>query len=467
MKRSHWTGNIGFILATAGSAVGLGNIWRFPYLVGQNGGGSFLLLYLICALGLGYFLLTAKLAFGRLAATNIVDGFDKTMRQSGKKPNRLWGLCTGGLAVFNGVLVSSVYVVVIGWTLLYVFESARLLFHIRPVALDSDFFTRVTDSFGMQLFWGFLCILITVFVIARGVKGGIERLSRILMPALFLLLLFLLGRILMLPGAFQGMTFFFTPDWGRLGWTEAGFDFKVFADIFLAALGQSVYSLSIGIGVIYIYGSYLSPKTDIIRSAGWIVGLDIFVSLCAGLIVIPAVFAFQAEPASGPTLSFITLPMIFAQMWGGAFWFFLFCVLLFFAALTSLVSIYEPLVSLLIDKTRLTRTAASMTIGLLNTLGTSVILASFTGVMTLPGLKKDLFTLLDALTGMILMPLMALITSLFMGFVISTRLIRSLENRGQPLNHMFKRYIRFTLRFTAPLVMMVLLLTALWTFIND
>ena len=183
--------------------------------------------------------------------------------------------------------------------------------------------------------------------------------------------------------------------------------------------------------------------------------------------MIPAVFAFQAEPASGPTLSFITLPMIFAQMWGGAFWFFLFCVLLFFAALTSLVSIYEPLVSLLIDKTRLTRTAASMTIGLLNTLGTSVILASFTGVMAIPGLKKDLFTLLDALTWMILMPLMALITSLFMGFVISTRLIRSLENRGQPLNHTFKRYIRFTLRFTAPLVMMVLLLTALWTFIND
>lgn len=466
MRRTHWTGNIGFILATAGSAIGLGNIWRFPYLVGQYGGGSFLILYLICAIGLGYFLLTAKLAFGRMASTNILDGFEKTAVQSRKKNGRLWGYGAGGLAVLNGFLVSSVYVVVIGWTLLYVYESFCLLTRISHVSPDAHFFSEITGSFCAQLFWGFLCVLITVIVIAQGIKSGIEKLSRVLMPILFALLIFLLCRILMLPGAMKGVAFFFTPDLSLLGWTDNGFDFKIFADIFLAALGQSVYSLSMGIGVIYIYGSYLSAQTNIPKSAGWIVGLDVFVSLMAGLIVLPAVFAFQMEPASGPTLSFVTLPMIFAQMWGGAFWFFLFCVLLFFAALTSLVSIYEPLVSLVVEKTRLNRLSSSVLIGTVNVIGTAIILASFTGTFNVFDMKSDLFTIIDTLTGTMLMPLMAMVTSLFMGFVISSRLIRSLKISDLKAGHAFKRYIRFTLRFTAPLVMLVLLLTALWSFLG-
>lgn len=466
MRRTHWTGNIGFILATAGSAIGLGNIWRFPYLVGQYGGGSFLILYLICVIGLGYFLLTAKLGFGRMASTNILDGFKKTALQSHKKNGSLWGYSAGGLAVLNGFLVSSIYVVVIGWTLLYMYESFCLLLGISHISTDAQFFSDVTGSFSRQLLWGSLCVFITVVVIARGVKSGIEKISRVLMPILFLLLIFLLCRILMLPGAMKGVAFFFSPDLSLLGWSENGFDFKVFADIFLAALGQSVYSLSMGIGVIYVYGSYLSAQTNIPKSAGWIVGLDVFVSLAAGLVVLPAVFSFQMEPASGPTLSFITLPMIFEQIWGGAFWFFLFCVLLFFAALTSLVSIYEPLVSLVMDKTSLNRLSSSILIATLNIIGTAIILGSFTGALNIFDMESDLFTIIDTLTGTMLMPLMAMITSLFMGFVISSRLIRSLKISDSKAGHAFKRYIRFTLRFTAPLVMLILLLMAIWSFLG-
>lgn len=462
MKRVRWGSQIGFILATAGSAVGLGNVWRFPYLVGQNGGGAFLLLYLICVFGLGYFLLLAKLAFGRVAQTNIVDGFQVVAEKNNKKVSCIWGIMGGWLSFLNAIFVGSVYVVVIGWTLCYLIESLEQLIGLSTRAMTAETFNLLTSSFYQQLLWGILCVVVTSFVLVRGVKKGIEKISLFLMPLLFILLVFMACWMVLIPGSGKGIAFFLTPDFTAMGFTVDGFQFKTFADLLLKAVGQAIYSLSLGMGVIFVYGSYLSNNTDLFKSTRWIVVLDTLVAFIAGLIILPAVFAFNLSPEMGPALSFITLPLVFTQMAGGQFFMFLFFMLLFIAALTSLISIYEPIINLLMDKLHLTRLFATFVTAGLNLIGTSIILLSFTKVIPLTVMGKDLFSVVDVLTGSFTMGIMIFFCTLFMGWIISTALVRNLQNGHQTrISKFFKRYVRFTLRFTAPLILFILFLGAL------
>lgn len=462
MKRIHWGSQLGFVLATAGSAIGLGNVWRFPYLAGQNGGGTFLLLYLICVFGLGYFLLLAKLAFGRTAQTNIVDGFQAVALKNNKKVSPIWGIMGGWLAFVNAVLVSSVYVVVIGWTLCYLVESGARLIGFSGMPMTAETFDLLTTSFSQQLLWGALCIAVTSFVLIRGVKKGIEKISLFLMPVLFCLLVFMAGWMMLMPGASKGIAFFLTPDFTAMGFTPEGFHFKTFGDLLLKVMGQAIYSLSLGLGVIFVYGSYLPNSTDLFKSTKWIVILDTLVAFMAGLIVLPAVFAFNLSPETGPALSFITLPLIFTQMAGGSFFMFLFFILLFIAALTSLISIYEPIVSLLMDKLRLTRFFATLVTAVLNFSGTAVLLLSFTKTVSITVMGKDLFTAVDALTGSFTMGIMVFFCTLFMGWIVSTTVIRNIQAGHKELvSKFFKRYLRLTLRFTAPFILFVLFLNAL------
>ena len=449
-------------MATAGSAIGLGNIWRFPYLVGSNGGGCFLLMYFLCAIGLGYFLLLGKLAFGRAAQTNIVDGFAVVAQKNNKTVSPLWGWIGGALAMLNVLLVSGVYVVVIGWTLAYVILGGHCLFS-GVNLIHSQTFSQLTSSFGMQLFWGILCIVITSAVLIRGVKKGIERLSFILMPFLFVLLLFMALWIFFLPGSERGLTFLFVPNWEAMGFTTNGFDVGVFADLFLTAMGQAFYSLSMGMGVVFIYGSYLSDKTDLKSATKWIVGLDTFVAIMAGMIVLPAVFAFGLTPAEGPSLSFVSLPMVFSQMSGGSVLMLMFFILLFVAALTSLMSIYEGGVSLMMDKLKISRVKAVLGLAGANIVITGIILASFTKKMNLMMGKQDLFSALDALTGKYTMLLFVLFATLFMGWVVSTDIIRNISQGAiKQQSKFFKRYMRFTLRFIAPAILLVLFVSTLF-----
>lgn len=462
MKRAHWGSQIGFILATAGSAIGLGNIWRFPYMAGQNGGGSFLLLYLLCVFGLGYFMVLGKLAFGRIGKTNIVDGFSVAAEKAHKKASPLWGIIGGWLGFFNSVTVNSIYVIVIGWTLYYLIKSVLILLSYEPWPIQADSFEQLSKSFFSQFIWAVLCIVFTSIVLVKGVKKGIEKISFYLMPLLFVLLLLMVVRIMFLPGALKGLSYFLIPNMAQLGFTDDGFSFKIFAHLFLKALGQSVYSLSMGMGVIYVYGSYLTNRSDIVKSTGLIVFLDTLVALIAGVIVIPAVFSFGVEIDSGPSLSFITLPFIFAQMTGGKVICVVFFLLLFVAALTSLISIYEAVVNLMMDKLRLTRLKATVLTAGMNIFGTCIVLLSFTGYM--PSWKvngKDYFSFMDTLTGSYTMSMMALICTLFIGWKISTSIIRNIQmGHPQKLGHFFKRYIRFTLRFMGPLAIALLIFSA-------
>lgn len=463
MKRTHWGSQIGFILATAGSAIGLGNIWRFPYLAGQNGGGTFLLLYLICVFGLGYFMLTAKLAFGRTAQTNIIDGFQVAAQKNNKSVHRSWGLIAGGLTLFNTFFVSGVYLIVIGWTLFYFCHSTLYLFGLSDNPINSQTFESLTGSFAQQMFWGCICVVATILILIQGIKKGIEKFSLYLMPILFFLLVFLVFWILSLPNASEGLKFYLIPNWEAMGFTSNGFQFKTFADLLIKVLGQAIYSLSLGLGTVFIYGSYLSNKENIVKSAKWITFLDTLVAFFAGLIILPAVFAFNLEPQAGPTLTFMTLPLVFEQMTLGSFLMFLFFALLFIAALTSLISIYEPIVNLLVEKTKISRPTAVCLTGAGNIIGTSVILLSFTNTIPLQIKGKNLFDVIDTLTGSFTMAALVFFCILFMGWVVSTAIIRNLQQGCEkPLSKFYKRYLRFTLRFTAPLVLLTLFINALF-----
>ena len=457
--RAKWGSKLGFILATAGSAIGLGNIWRFPYLAGQYGGGIFLITYLLCVILLGYFMLVAKLGFGRMAQTNIVDGFQAVAAQNHKSVSRIWGWLGGWLALLNVFLVSAVYVIVIGWTLSYVVRGGALWLGLSDVPLNETLFQKLSTSFGEQLFWGISCILITAFVIVKGVKKGIERLSLYLMPILFVLLLFMVLWMIFLPGAGEGILFLLKPDFAKIGLTSAGFRPDLFGDLLLTALGQAIYSLSLGMGVAFVYGSYLSKDTDIKTSTRWIVFLDTLVAFLSGLIVLPAVFAFGLEPGQGPALSFISLPLIFSKMTAGIFLMFLFFVLLFLAALTSLISIYEMAVNLIMDKMVMSRLKATIITTCSNAVSVIFVLLSFTKKISLGG-DKNLFDLFDKVTGSYTMPLMIFVCCLFMGWKIIVPLTAQLGQGSGPQSKFFKSYLKWVLRLVAPIVMAILFLVA-------
>lgn len=456
MNRTHWSTKLGFILATAGSAIGLGNIWRFPYLAGSYGGGSFLLMYVLCAVGLGYFLLLAKLAFGRAAQTNIVDGFQVVAKKDHKTVSSWWGCFGGMLAMLNILLVSSVYVVVAGWTLFYVALGIRNLFGLGET-VSAQTFSGLTGSFSEQLLWGTLSIAVTAAILVRGVKKGIEKLSLILMPSLFVLLILMAICILFLPNSEKGLAFLFTPNWEMMGFTKRGFDFNIFSDLFLTAMGQAFYSLSLGMGVMFIYGSYLSDKTNLKNSTKWVIVLDTLVAIMAGMIVLPAVFAFGLAPTEGPTLSFISLPMVFSKITGGSVLMLMFFMSLFVAALTSLISIYEAGVSLLMDKLSLSRIKAVLSLVLVNFAIVGIVLASYTGQLNWTIADQNLFSALDILTGSYTMLAFVLFTTVFIGWVVPNVVIRNASDGGKKIsNTFFNKYMLFTLKFTAPIILIIL-----------
>ena len=451
--RSQWGSKLGFILATAGSAIGLGNIWRFPYLIAQNGGGAFLLVYLFCVSFLGYFLLTAKVTFGQIAQTDFIDAFQKV----GKKgTSKLWAKFGGFSALFNIFFVSSVYIIVISWTLSYVLVGIRNFLGIYPLEINSALFEHLTSSYSLQLFWIILCLLISGYILAKGVKEGIEKISLYLMPILLCILIFMVVWISFEPNTGKGFAYLFYPDWKFLGFTDNGFEWQPFAHLSLLALGQAIYSLSLGLGVCFIYGSYLKADIDIKKSTLWVVFLDTCVAILASMIVLPAVFAFDLESNQGPALSFVTLPFVFNQMYGGNLLMLTFFILLFFGALTSIISIYEPAISLLIEKLGLIRKKATLIVLGTNLALALVILASFTGIFNLTIGGKNLFDAVDYLTGTYTMGLMMLIYCLFMGWKIFPKIADELGLKSK----IYKSYFKFVLRWLAPFVLILLFITA-------
>lgn len=400
MSRSQWGSRLGFILASAGSAIGLGAVWKFPYITATQGGGAFLVIYVICCLTLGLTLMATEMALGRATHLGPIGAF----RQLGGKKWTLVGIA--------GILVSfcilSFYSVVGGWTVAYLVKSLTggIANSIDPSFNSSLFNQFITDDW-QPLFYHFIFAFLTLIIVMFGVEKGIERLSKYLMPLLLILMLFLIVRNLTLPGAWEGVKFFITPDFS-----------KVTTHTWLEAMGLSFFSLSLGIGIMITYGSYVSPQAKLVSSAGWVIALTLLTCILAGFMVLPAVFAFGFEPSAGPGLTFITMPAIFASMPLSTFFSSLFFALLLVAALTSSISLLEVLVSFFIDELHLSRQSAGIiSFILFFTMGcaASLSLGSWADIR-LFGL--NIFDFLDKLSQNILMPLGEISLALFAAWLV-------------------------------------------------
>ncbi len=401
--REHWASRIGFIFAAAGSAVGLGNVWRFPYITGENGGGVFLIVYLAIVFTLGISIMIAELVIGRAAQRNPVGA----CRALGGRP---WaGL--GYLGLLSGFLILSFYCVIAGWTLSYAWKLATGGLADDPAQAFQAFVAAPAETIPAAAAF----MILTVAVVLGGVKGGIERANLVLMPLLFAILVALAVRAVTLPGARAGLEFYLAPDFSTFG-----------IGTLTEALGQAFFSLSIGLGAMITYGSYLDREQNIPRAAGWVVGLDTLAAILAGFAILPAVFAAGLSPETGPGLAFVVLPTVFATMPLGALFGTLFFVLLAIAALTSSISLLEPLVAYFIDEHRISRAVATVAVGFaafLLSVPSSLSLGPWADETVF---GKGVLDLLDALTAGIMLPAGGLLIALFVGWVLGPRAIAEL-----------------------------------------
>ncbi len=439
-SRETWGSKTGFILAAAGSAIGLGNIWRFPFLLGENGGFAFLLVYVICVILVGLPIMGAEMVIGRGSQRNPVGAFKALL------PGSMWWIL-GAIGLLTGVIILSYYTVVAGWTLAYLVKSLTgLTASFQTVAqADSAFNTFVSNS-GQVVLYHFLFAILTIFVVIQGVKGGIERWSKILMPMLFVLLILMIFRSVTLPGSSKGLEFLFKPDFSKLD-----------LNTILMAMGQAFYSLSLGMGVIITYGSYLNKETDIFKSSVSIAGLDMGIAILSGIAIFPAVFAMGMAPEAGEGLTFKILPLVFNQIPGGNILTILFFLLLTIAALTSAISLLEVMVSYATDEHNWTRKRAT------------IIMAAIAFAVGVPsalssGLWKDVeifgltfFRLADYITANILLPLGGILIAIFAGWAWGKEVKKEMLS-GSGNEKLFKIWL-FAVRVVAPLAVGIVMIS--------
>jgi NSS family neurotransmitter:Na+ symporter len=413
--RETWTSRFGFIMVTAGFAVGLGNIWRFPYITGMNGGGAFLLLYLLIVLFVGVPLMTAEISLGRRSQLTPIAGMWK-LTGSRWSP---WNLLSW-LGVLAAVMIQAYYVMIVAWIVGYFFMIVSGQFAGTSQEQVATTFSVFTTSPAPMFLYSFLIIAAMVAVVTRGLRDGLERLSQIAMPLLLGLMVLLAGWSLTFPGAGAGLAWFLTPDFSAIS-----------AGTVLAALGQAFYSIGIGMAAAFALGSFLDhDASDIPGNAAIVVAVDTLVAVLAGLVMFPALFAFGLAPDSGPNLLFLTMTNLFAQMPAGALFGGVFFFLLILAAMTSLIAMFEVMTATLIDATGLPRKVAISTVALgWAAMTTPVILAQgpWAGDWAF---GVDLFTFLDYTSGQILLPAAGLMVALYTAFAWGFDAFREETNRG-------------------------------------
>ncbi|MCD8290351.1 MAG: sodium-dependent transporter [Prevotella sp.] len=442
--RTNFGSRVGIILATAGSAVGLGNVWRFPYMTGQDGGAAFILIYLACVLFLGIPGMVAEFIVGRHSATNAARAY---RRLAGKTP---WAI-TGFLGVITSTLILGFYSVIAGWCLQYLYASI-----VGQLNGNKDFIMSYFSDFSANpikpALWALLFVLITHVIVARGIRNGIEKASKLMMPLLFILLLVLVVASCSLSGAFKGLQFLFQPDFS-----------KITSNVFLDALGQAFFSLSLGTACLCTYASYFNRKIDLLGSATQIALIDILIAVLAGLMIFPAAFSVGVNPDSGPSLIFITLPNVFQQAFSGIPWLgyivsILFYFLLALAALTSTLSMHEIGTAFFHEELLLSRksgawieTAFCCVIAVLCSLSVGAVKGiGFFG--------KSLLDCLDYLTAQILLPVGSFLTCLFVGWYVPRYITqREFTNGGKIRNSFFKVFL-FVVRFICPIAIAAIFL---------
>ncbi|MEG2005410.1 MAG: sodium-dependent transporter, partial [Bilophila sp.] len=441
LTRDLFVSRLGILAATLGSAVGLGNIWKFPALTGQNGGASFLLVYICAALLVGLPVLIMELAMGRSQRANPVTAFRKM------SPTGYWWLI-GVSGVVAAVLILGFYTEVVGWVLAYIASSCTGATTTTDPAVAKKLFQSLIANPWQSVLWQWVVFVIVAAVILRGASRGIERITRILMPLLFLLLVVVCIRSLTLPGAVEGLRFLFMPDFSRID-----------GSVILMALGLAFFKLSIGMGVMLTYGSYFRSDVNIPVMALRVVLLDLLISLLAGVAIFPAVFAFGFEPTAGPSLLFLTIPAVFASMPGGQAFTVIFFVLSAVAATGAMLSLLEAPVVWLSETFKLDRRRATL-FATLFFAAFGVPAALSAGVMsdvTLFG--KTFFDLYDFISSNILMPVGGMMLCVFAGhFWGDANALKALSNDGALNNEGIVRAVLLLCRWVSPVLIFVILL---------
>lgn len=426
-KTETWGSKFGFIMAAVGSSVGLGNFWRFPYTAGENGGGAFILIYLACVAFIGLPLLMAEYSMGRKSGMSAIEGVQSLARAESKSLN--WGI-VGWVGTLTATFILSFYMVISAWLVAFTIQAFSGNFAGMDAAASGANFNDtvgqgehpLVSKWYMLLLLG-LFIVANIFVVGRGVKGGIERAATVLMPAFFVMLIVVVGFGLATGDAAQAASFLLTPKWGEVGFNT-----------FLEAIGQAFFSIGIGVGLMITYGAYLSRDTNIPRSSGIVAGSDTLVALVAGFAIFPIVFAAGLDPAGGPSLFFVSMPVAFGNIPGGAVVAVIFFGLALFAAFTSSISLMEVSVSWLEERQGVTRFGAATGMGvILFLVGSAYVFG------------PEYLDFMDFVTGNILLPLGGLLAVIFAGWVLSRDMLSTEIGEGSIMN-----VWRFLMRWPVP-----------------
>ena len=442
-KRDGFGSKLGIVAAAAGSAIGLGNIYRFPCEVGNNGGAAFILVYLAIVVFLGIPVMLSELVIGRHSQSNSVGAFKKLA------PKTAWPL-VGYMGVICGFLIFAFYSTVSGWTLEYIVKAVTNSFKGKDMAAIEQEFSAFHNKGWLNVMWQAVFIFLTGFVVFRGVQNGIEKFAKILMPLLLLILIILGVRSMTLPGAKEGMAFLFKPDFS-----------KITGKVFISALGQGFFSLSMGMGVLITYGSYIKKNDNLTTTALSVTLSDTLVAILAGIVIFPAAFSFGVKPTAGMGLVFNTIPMIFNQMPGGYFFCIIFFVLLAIAALTSTISLLEVVVAYISEELHVKRqwaTVVACAVTLLVGAFASLSLMENTP-FTIGG--KTVFDAMDFVSSNVLLPLGGMLIVIFVGWKLGkAKFFSEMTNEGK-IKSPLKAVVFFIIRYVAPIAVAVIFYSSL------
>jgi NSS family neurotransmitter:Na+ symporter len=438
VKRGGFGGKLAAILAAAGSAIGLGNIWRFPYITSENGGGAFILIYLGCILFLGLPLLIAEFSVGHNAKSNPIDAFSKIRKG--------WGWL-GALGIISVFLIMGYYFVIAGWTLNYTVASAT-----NSIGTDfGGFFSSFTTATWMPLIFTYIFILLNHFIIVGGVQGGIEKASKVMMPLLFAILVVLAVYSVWMPAGREALVNVFTPDFS-----------KVTGKTFLDAMGQAFFTLSVGMGAMLIYGSYFKDGTKIAGTAISVVSLDTIVAIIAAIII----FSAGVEDAAGPQLAFVAMPKVFSTMPMGNVWATLFFLLLGLAALSSTISMHEAVTSYLVEKRGMSRNKGAVIVTIGTLLLATVASLSLGDWSDYKVAGMNIFDLLDNFTAIVMLPLLGILTAIFVGWIWKKESMKAELTAQGGIDSKTYPVIRFLLRYVCPILVSVVLVFGIMDFVK-
>jgi NSS family neurotransmitter:Na+ symporter len=442
-RRDGFGSKIGIIAAAAGSAIGLGNIYRFPCELGNNGGAAFLLVYLAVVIFLGIPVMLSELVIGRRSQSNAVGAFKKLA------PKSAWPI-VGYMGVLCGFIIFAFYSTVSGWTLEYIIKAVTNSFQGKDLAAMEQDFTDFHNMGWRNVMWQAIFIFLTGFVVFKGVQNGIERYAKILMPLLLVILIVLGIRSVTLPGAKEGLSFLFRPDFS-----------KIDGNVLISALGQGFFSLSLGMGALITYGSYIKKKDNLTSTAFSVVLADTLIALLAGLVIFPAAFSFGIRPTAGMGLVFNTIPMIFNQMTGGYIFCIIFFVLLAIAALTSTISLLEVVVAYLSEELHINRKWSTVWASVATLFIGSFASLSLMGNTPFAIGGRTVFDLMDFVSSNILLPLGGVLIVIFVGWRLGkAKFFEEVTNEGT-IKASLKKVIFFIIRYLAPIAITIVFIRGL------